>query len=74
MKGMLKENSLVDKVILVTGGGSGLKIYGQYFLELGTNIIITSRRTELLNEVAKILILSINQVLLLHVMSEKLIK
>ncbi len=54
MKGMLKENSLVDKVILVTGGGSGLgKSMVKYFLELGANIIITSRRTELLNEVAK---------------------
>lgn len=54
MKGMLKENSLVDKVILVTGGGSGLgKSMVKYFLELGANIIITSRRGELLDEVAK---------------------
>lgn len=54
MKGMLKENSLVDKVILVTGGGSGLgKSMVKYFLELGANIIITSRREELLNDVAK---------------------
>ena len=51
---MLKENSLVDKVILVTGGGSGLgKSMVKYFLELGANIIITSRREELLNDVAK---------------------
>ena len=54
MKGMLKENSLKDKVILVTGGGSGLgKSMVEYFLELGANIIITSRREELLNDVAK---------------------
>ena len=54
MKGMLRENSLEDKVIIVTGGGSGLgKSMVKYFLELGANIIITSRRTELLNEVAK---------------------
>ena len=54
MRGMLKENSLKDKVILVTGGGSGLgKSMVEYFLELGANVIITSRREELLNDVAK---------------------
>ena len=54
MKGMLKENSLEDKVIIVTGGGSGLgKSMVKYFLELGANVIITSRREELLNDVAK---------------------
>ena len=54
MKGMLKENSLENKVILVTGGGSGLgKSMVKYFLELGANVIITSRREELLKEVAK---------------------
>ena len=53
MKGMLKENSLEDKVILVTGGGSGLgKSMVKYFLELGANVIITSRREQLLNDVA----------------------
>ena len=54
MKGMLKEKSLENKVILVTGGGSGLgKSMVKYFLELGANVIITSRREELLIEVAK---------------------
>ena len=54
MKGMLKEISLEDKVILVTGGGSGLgKSMVKYFLELGANVIITSRREQLLNDVAK---------------------
>ena len=54
MKGMLKENSLEKKVILVTGGGSGLgKSMVKYFLELGANVVITSRREELLIEVAK---------------------
>ena len=54
MKGMLKENSLENKVILVTGGGSGLgKSMVKYFLELGANVVITSRREELLIKVAK---------------------
>lgn len=54
MKGMLKENSLENKVILVTGGGSGLgKSMVKYFLELGANVVITSRREELLIEVAR---------------------
>ena len=54
MKGMLKENSLENKVILVSGGGSGLgKSMVKYFLELGANVVITSRREELLIEVAK---------------------
>tara|TARA_Y100001935_G_scaffold254394_1_gene263314 strand:- start:431 stop:1291 length:861 start_codon:yes stop_codon:yes gene_type:complete len=54
MNGMLKENSLKNKVILVTGGGSGLgKSMVEYFVELGANVIITSRRKELLDEVAK---------------------
>ena len=51
---MLKENSLKDKVSLGTGGGSGLgKSMVKYFLDLGANVIITSRREKLLNEVAK---------------------
>jgi len=35
---MFKENSLKDKVIVVTSGGTGLgKSMGTYFSELGTN-------------------------------------
>ena len=42
--GMLKENTLKEKVILITGGGTGLgKSMGAYFMELGANLIITSR-------------------------------
>lgn len=52
--GMLKENSLKDKVILITGGGTGLgKSMGKYFLELGSNIIITSRKLSKLEETTK---------------------
>ncbi|RPD98826.1 SDR family oxidoreductase [Aureibaculum marinum] len=44
---MLKKGSLKDKVIVVTGGGSGLgKSMTTYFLELGANVVITSRNLE----------------------------
>ena len=54
MKGMLKENSLQNNTIIVTGGGSGLgKSMVEYFYDLGANIVITSRREDLLIKVAK---------------------
>ncbi len=50
-KPMLKEDSLKDKVIVVTGGGTGLgKSMSKYFLELGATVIIASRKFEILNE------------------------
>jgi len=49
---MLKEGSLKDNVIVVTGGGSGLgKAMTTYFLELGAHVVITSRNIEKLNSV-----------------------
>ena len=46
LNGMLKENSLKNKTILVTGGATGLgKSMAKYFLELGANIVIASRET-----------------------------
>ena len=52
--GMLKEGSLQDKVILITGGGTGLgKSMGKYFMELGANLIITSRKQDVLDKTAK---------------------
>jgi len=52
--GMLKEKSLKGKTIVVTGGGSGLgKSMSKYFLSLGANIVITSRREDLLKNVSK---------------------
>lgn len=53
-KPMLKEGSLKNKVIVVTGGGSGLgKAMTTYFLELGANVVITSRNFEKLLAVKK---------------------
>ena len=52
--GMLRENALKDKTILVTGGGSGLgKSMATYFSELGASLVITSRKMEVLEESAK---------------------
>ncbi|MHB1687254.1 MAG: SDR family oxidoreductase [Ignavibacteriaceae bacterium] len=51
---MLKEGSLKGKVILITGGGTGLgKAMGKYFAELGADLIISSRKLEVLENTAK---------------------
>jgi NAD(P)-dependent dehydrogenase (short-subunit alcohol dehydrogenase family) len=51
-KPMLKEGSLSDRVIVITGGGSGLgKAMTTYFLELGAKVVITSRNIDKLNAV-----------------------
>lgn len=50
---MLRDDALKGKTIVVTGGGSGLgKAMATYFLELGANIVITSRNIEKLKTVA----------------------
>lgn len=50
-KPMLKEGSLNNEVIVVTGGGSGLgKAMTTYFLELGAKVVITSRNIEKLEK------------------------
>ncbi len=52
--GMLKEDALKGKTILITGGGTGLgKSMGTYFSQLGANLIITSRKLEVLKETAE---------------------
>ena len=51
---MLSEDSLKDKTILVTGGGSGLgKSMSTEFLKLGANVVIASRSLEKLEAAAK---------------------
>lgn len=47
---MLRDGALAGKTIVVTGGGSGLgKSMTTYFLELGANVVITSRNLQKLN-------------------------
>lgn len=51
--GMLKEDALKGKTFIVTGGGTGLgRSMGKYFLELGANLVITSRKKEVLDKSA----------------------
>jgi NAD(P)-dependent dehydrogenase (short-subunit alcohol dehydrogenase family) len=54
MEGMLKPGSLKDKTIIITGGGTGLgRSMGKYFLELGANLVITSRKKDVLDKAAQ---------------------
>jgi len=53
MEGMLKPGSFKDKTIVITGGGTGLgRSIGKYLLELGANLVITSRKKEVLDKTA----------------------
>ena len=50
---MLRDNALKGKTILITGGGTGLGYsMGKYFLELGANLVITSRKIDVIQEAA----------------------
>ncbi len=51
---MLPANSFANKVIIVTGGGTGLgRSMTKYFLELGATVIITSRKIDVLTKTAE---------------------
>lgn len=50
---MLKPGAFKDKTIIITGGGTGLgRSIGKYLLELGANLVITSRKKEVLDKAA----------------------
>ncbi|MBA9077957.1 MULTISPECIES: SDR family oxidoreductase [Rufibacter] len=51
---MLREGALTGKTIIITGGGTGLgKSMGMYFLRLGANLVITSRKLDVLEKTAQ---------------------
>ena len=53
---MFDSQLLKGKTIIVTGGGTGLgKSMATRFAELGANLVITSRRQNVIDETAKIL-------------------
>ena len=50
---MLRDGALEGQTIIVTGGGTGLgRSMGKYMLELGANLVITSRKMEVLEKAA----------------------
>ncbi|MCA6367458.1 MAG: SDR family oxidoreductase [Cytophagales bacterium] len=50
---MFKPGAFKGKTIVITGGGTGLgKSMGKYLLELGANLVITSRKQEVLEKTA----------------------
>ncbi|PZR30229.1 MAG: short-chain dehydrogenase [Azospira oryzae] len=51
---MLKPDALKNKTFIITGGGTGLgKSIGKYLLELGANLVITSRKKEVIDRTAE---------------------
>ncbi|MDP3466842.1 MAG: SDR family oxidoreductase [Daejeonella sp.] len=50
---MLRDDALSGKTIIVTGGGTGLgRAMSTYFLKLGANVVITSRKMDVLEQTA----------------------
>ncbi len=54
VQGALQTDALKGKTVVVTGGGTGLgKAMSTYFSELGANVVISSRKLDVLEEAAK---------------------
>jgi len=52
-EGMMRDDALEGKVIIITGGGTGLgRSMGEYFLKLGASLVITSRKIDVLQKAA----------------------
>lgn len=52
-EGMLRDGALENRTIIVTGGGTGLgKSMAAYFLRLGANVVICSRKLDILEKTA----------------------
>lgn len=52
-EGMLRDGALENRTIIVTGGGTGLgKSMATYFLRLGANVVICSRKADVLKKAA----------------------
>lgn len=51
---MLRDDALRGKTIVITGGGTGLgRAMGTYFLKLGANLVITSRKDDVIQQTAR---------------------
>lgn len=54
VKGALNPDALLGKTVVVTGGGTGLgKAMSTYFSSLGANLVISSRRLDVLSKTAE---------------------
>ncbi|QHL89302.1 SDR family oxidoreductase [Nibribacter ruber] len=50
---MLRDGAFIGKTIIITGGGTGLgRSMGTYLLKLGANLVITSRKLDVLEKTA----------------------
>lgn len=53
-EGMLKDGTFKGQTIIITGGGTGLgKAMSKYFLQLGANLVISSRKLDVLQKTAE---------------------
>ena len=53
VQGALRQDALKGKTIVVTGGGTGLgRAMATYFLQLGANVVIASRKLDVLEKAA----------------------